>query len=233
MKKENMKSGENAALRQKAEGQLKKKRAAKVAPLTEADTMKLVHELEVHQIELEMQNEELRLVRDKAETAVEKYTTLYDFAYTGYFTLNSDGKIFWLNLTGARMLGKERSNLVNRYFKNYITLDTLADFNDFFLKVFKTNSKESCEVRMIIAGNPSMFVHIEGILSEDEHKCLLTLFDITKRKHTEEILKLKVNELEQFNELMKVSDLRMNKLMKEINLLLIKMGEKEKFKIAE
>ena len=232
MKNENINSADFAWLRQKAEEKLKKKHAFKVAHLTKADTVKLVHELEVHQIELEMQNEELRLLRDKAKTAAEKYNALYDFAYTGYFTVGTNGNIFWLNLSGAMMLGRDRSNLVNRYFKNYITLDTLADFNDFFLKVFQTNSKVSCEVRIINAGNPSIFVHIEGILSEDEHKCLITMVDITKRKRAEEILKHKAHELEQFNDLMEVSDVQMSELKKEINFLLIKLGEKEKFLIA-
>jgi PAS domain S-box-containing protein len=232
MKNENINSADFALLRQKAEEKLKKKHAFKLAQLTEADTVKLVHELEIHQIELELQNEELRLVRDKAKTATEKYTALYDFAYTGYFTLNSKGKIFWLNLSGAKMLGRDRSNLVNRYFQKYITLDTLADFNDFFLKIFQDNSKVSCEVRIINAGNPSIFVLIEGVLSENEHKCLITMVDITKRKRAEEILQYKAHELEQFNDLMEISDVQMNELKKEINFLLIKMGEKEKFLIA-
>ena len=182
MKNENINSADFAWLRQKAEEKLKKKHAFKVAHLTKADTVKLVHELEIHQIELEMQNEELRLLRDKAKTAAEKYNALYDFAYTGYFTVGTNGNIFWLNLSGAMMLGRDRSNLVNRYFKNFITLDTLVD--------------------------------------------------ITKRKRAEEILKHKAHELEQFNDLMEVSDVQMSELKKEINFLLIKLGEKEKFLIA-
>jgi PAS domain-containing protein len=232
MKKENVKSDEVASLRQKAEGKLIRNHAAKVGSPTEADTMKLIHELELGQRELEMQGEELRLVREKAKTATEKYTALYDFAFTGYFTLNPDGKIFWLNLSGARMLGKERSNLVNKNFRHYITLDTLADFNDFFLKVFQTNSKEFCEVRMIITGNPAIFVQIQGILSEEEQKCFITLVDITRCKRAEEILKQKALELEQFNDLVEASDLQTIELKKEINLLLKKLGEKEKFKVT-
>ena len=232
MKNEKMKSAGMGVLRHKAEVQLKKKHLVKVVPLTEADTMKLIHELEIHQIELGLQNEELQLERDKAKIAAEKFNLLYEDAYTGYFTLIPDGRIFWLNLSGARMLGKERSKLVNKFFKKYVTLDTLAEFNDFFLNVFETNSNVSCEVRMIITGSPSIYVHIEGILSRDEHKCLLTLVDITKRKRAEEALQLKAMDLDKFNDLMEVSELRMYELKSKINMLLKKLGEKERFKIS-
>lgn len=251
MKKEKINSTEAALLREKAEEQLKNKHSVKAKHLaphnaqpaqpaqslskgqSEADSTKLVHELEVYQIELEMQNEELRLARDKAETATEKYTAIYDFAYTGFFTLNSDGKISELNHSGARMLGRERSNLIGSDFRLFVTIDTKSDFNDFFRKVFETNSKGTCEARLIVKGNPSIFVHIEGIVSGDEDKCLVTVVDITKRKQAEGILKLKAHEFELFNELMETNDQQMNELKKEINHLLKKLGEKEKFKIDE
>lgn len=71
--------------------------------------MKLIHELEAHQIDLEMQNQELQLAKEReAELATEKYIELYDFAPSGYFTLTKEGKIIDLNLTGAKMLGNER-----------------------------------------------------------------------------------------------------------------------------
>jgi hypothetical protein len=231
MKNENIQSADEALLRKQAEEKLKKKRMPKVAHLTEGDMVKLVHELDVHRIELEMQNEELRIIRDKAKTATEKYSALYDFTSSGYFTLDTDCRISWLNLSGARLLGRERSNLVNKYFKNYITLDTLGVFNDFFLKLFNNNGKETCEVRMIIFKKPSAFVQIEGILSEDGHKCLITMVDITRRKSAEEMLNHKVHELRQFNDLMVISDLEMIGLKKEINLLLQKLGEKNKFRL--
>ena len=77
-------------LRRKAEEQLKKKQKKADQPIIEADVKKLLHELQVHQIELEMQNEELTLANLTAETALKKYTMLYDFAPMGYFTLDSE-----------------------------------------------------------------------------------------------------------------------------------------------
>jgi PAS domain S-box-containing protein len=139
----------------------------------------------VHQAELEMQNEELRLAVDKAATA----TALYDFAPSGYFALNGDSVIIQLNLSGAKLLGKERSRLISSNIKQYIARDTLLIFHDFFLKIFETNSKQECEVRLIIQGNPSIFVHLEGIISENEQNCLLTMVNITDRKQTNEALR--------------------------------------------
>ena len=264
MKKEKMNSTEalpdndmqaGLSLREKAEGQLKKKHSLKAKHLTEsnakpvrsqrsiepvgmskgseADTMKLIHELEVYQIELEMQNEELKIASAKAETATEKYTAIYDFAFTGYFTLDSYGNICELNHSGARMLGRERSTLIKNNFTQFVTIDTRPVFNDFFRKVFETNSKETCELRLIVKGNPSIFVHIEGIVSGDEEKCLVTVVDVTRRKQAEGILQLKAHEFELFNELMETNDQQMTELKKEINQLLKKLGEKEKFEINE
>ena len=177
------------SLRQKAEEHIQKKGLGKTSTLNyrtngiqfEADTMKLLHELEVHQIELEMQNEELRFAVNKAATA----TALYDFAPAGYFTLSRVGTIGQLNLSGALLLGKDRSDFVDSNFMLFITQDTLPVFHDFFVKIFAANSKVACEVRLIIKGNPSKYVHLEGIVSEDGQNCLLTAVDITDRKNYE------------------------------------------------
>lgn len=256
MNKDRKNSTEGPSLREKAEEQLKKKRSVKAKPLTgnarieqssgeqparslskgslsEADIMKLVHELEVYQIELEMQNEELKLASEKAETATEKYTAIYDFAYTGYFTLDADGNICELNHSGARMLGKERTKLLKDNFKQLVTIDTRSEFDDFFLKVFETTTKQSCDVRLIVKGTPAIYAHIEAIISGDEDKCLVTVVDTTKRMQAEGILKLKDHEYELFNELMIVSDKQMIELKKEINHLLNKLGEKDKFRFDE
>ncbi len=116
MKNEIKNTDDATLLRQKAEQLFKDKHSEKITEQTsgteanrnEADTLKLLYELEVHQIELEMQNEQLQLANQKAEANAEKYTNLYDFAPSGYFTLDSNCNICELNLNGAKMLGKER-----------------------------------------------------------------------------------------------------------------------------
>ena len=146
-------------LRIKAEEKLKeKKKAAK--PVIEADVKKLLHELQVHQIELEMQNEELREANETAETALKKYTMLYDFAPLGYFTLEKDGSISELNFTGAEMLGDRRVSLVNSNFKLFVSEGSQSVFNKFFSKVFTSNIKESCEVMLGYDGKPLCSVYM-------------------------------------------------------------------------
>ncbi len=162
----------------------------------EADLLKLIHELEVHQIELEMQNEELVIAKEKAELAEEKYTELYDFAPSGYLSLSKDGKITELNFAAARMLGKERLRLVTRNFALLVSEGTRPVFNAFFQLVCTGNEKQSCEVTLATEGNPAVagqvlpnYVSISGILSQNGGLCQLNLVDITERKQAEMALK--------------------------------------------
>ena len=98
-----------AELRHRAEDLLHAKTVDVRIPRTEAESQRLLHELEVHQIEMEMQNAELLKSRDEAETVSEKYSDLYDYAPVGYFTLDRNGVIRAANLTGASLLGIKRA----------------------------------------------------------------------------------------------------------------------------
>ncbi len=169
-------------LRKKAEEKLKRKEKQMEEPIQEIDIKKLLHELQVHQIELEMQNEELRQAYDLAETALKKYTLLFDMAPVGYFTLNSEGSILDLNFSGADMLGERRFSLVNSNFKLFVSKDSLSVFNDFLTKVFASNTKESCEVMLGYDNNPLCQMYMEGIVIEYENKCLLSVIDISDFK---------------------------------------------------
>jgi hypothetical protein len=111
---------------------------------------------EVHQIELEIQKEELRRAEEKATTIADKFTAMYDFAPLGYFALDCDGKICELNLNGAKLVGKERSLLVNSNFRLFVQQDTLTVFNDFLGKVFATNCQHTCEAKLTTKDNPLM-----------------------------------------------------------------------------
>ena len=198
MKKEKKNSPEDALLRQKAEEQLKKLFSSlpskkiphqeEAAPLPETDSAKLLYDLQVHQTALEIQNEELLQTKDKAAAATDKFAALYNFAPAGYFTLDRDGIIRELNHSGIRLLGQKRSSLLNSTFKQFVTRDTQAAFNEFLVKVFKTCSKQACEVRLLVQLNPSCFVQLEGIVGEDEQQCLVTAVDITDLKQAKEAL---------------------------------------------
>ncbi len=180
-------------LRQKAEELLKKKSSKTASPFSEVESLRLIHELEVHQIELELQNEELLLARVAAEVANDKYIGLYELAPSGYFTLSVKGEIIELNLNGAKMLGKDRQHLKSSLFGFFVSEETKPIFSLFLEKAFKSKAKESCEVMMDSAGNLPFHVLLTGVVSDDEKHCLVTAMDITERKQAEKT----VNESEE------------------------------------
>ncbi|MCG6190936.1 MULTISPECIES: PAS domain-containing protein [Maribellus] len=166
-------------LRKKAEEVLKEKQQKGSIP-EETDTKRLLHELQVHQIELEMQNEELRLAYITAETALKKYTMLFDLSPMGYFTLDSDGAICELNFMGAEMLGERHFSLIDSNFKLFISEDSKPVFNNFFKKIYTSNAKEFCEVILGYDKKTLCSVYMEGVVTEDDQKCLLSVVDISK-----------------------------------------------------
>jgi len=116
------------SLRQTAEKMAMSSTAKCITHLSHADIIKQTHELQVHQIELELQQEELVAAREQALAAAEKYTELFDFAPTGYFTLNQDGKIVDCNLCGSQLLDVERSRLKNKLLGAFITNDAKPSY---------------------------------------------------------------------------------------------------------
>jgi two-component system, chemotaxis family, sensor kinase Cph1 len=188
-KKNKIGSSENISIRKKAEAILEKKILQVDRSLSEADSLKLLHELQVHQIEIEIQNEELRAERDKAETASKKYfdlySEIYDFTPTGYFTLSAEGNICEVNLRGSKLFGIDRSRLINSNFRFFLSLDSRLIFNDFLNRVFENNSNASCDITIERRDAPPVFAYIEGTLSENDNRCLATVVDITDRKKAE------------------------------------------------
>jgi len=145
---------ESADLSQKAENLLKKKVSQSLSRFFEAEVLKLIHELEVHHIELEMINDEFSLSKEnEAELATSKYIELYDFAPIGYFTLSKEGRILELNLTGASFLSKERSILVNSRFGFFVSENSRPVFNRFLDKAINSKFRDACELTLTIAGH--------------------------------------------------------------------------------
>ena len=188
MKKNTENKSTTETLRQKAEELLKMKSSKTASSLSEVESLRLIHELEVHQIELELQNEELGRAWADAEVVNDKYIRLYDFAPLGYFTLSGKGEIIELNLTGARMLGKDRQYLKSSLFGFFVSDATKQVFNLFLEKAFRTKAKESCEITLISSGNRPVFVHLSGIVTVNQDQCLVTMIDITERKLAEDAL---------------------------------------------
>ncbi|MGZ3579635.1 MAG: PAS domain S-box protein [Syntrophales bacterium] len=133
-----------------------RKRAEKKIPVSPDKTVKMyppgiqevIHELHVHQIELEMQNEALR--KPQAETAESqyKYSDLYDFAPVGYFTLDKKGRIIEANVTGASLLGAEKRSLAKQPFQRFITPGHLSIFQSHLQNVYETRSKQICKLKL-------------------------------------------------------------------------------------
>ena len=167
-------------LRKEAERLLNEKHRKNAEELKDADMNKLLHELQVHQIELEMQNEELRQAYETAEKALKKYTMLFDLSPLGYFSLDADGTICELNFTGADMLGERRFSLIDTNFKLFISEESKTVFNNFFKKIYASNAKESCKVMLGYDDKQLCQVYMEGVVTEDEQKCLLSVVDISK-----------------------------------------------------
>lgn len=169
-------------LRLKAEEKLTENKNNTTVPVLEADVKKLLHELQVHQIELEMQNEELRQTNEVAEAALKKYTMLYDFAPMGYFTLDPDGIICELNFTAAELLGEKRFTLLNANFKLFVSEISMPTFNKFFKSVYSTMSKESCEITLAYNQVQLCKVYMDGVVTGEDHQCLLSVVDISDFK---------------------------------------------------
>lgn len=142
---------ESTGLRARAETHLRleKRKAGSPTRQTAIDGRRLLHELQVHQIELEMQNAELVESRNELETLLEKFTDLYDFAPTGYFTLDHQGRILEVNLTGSVMLGTERSSLKKSPLSRFIETSCRPEFMSFLEKVRSSSGKQVCEAKLL------------------------------------------------------------------------------------
>ena len=154
----------------------------------------LMHELRVHQIELEMQNEELRRVNQEAEQQRRRYQNLYDFAPVGYFTLNDRGTILELNLTGASLLGAPRDVLIHRSFAGFLDQESGDRFELFRRRIVSGGTREQCEVRLSGTGLLPRWLLLECQVNLDVdtpgQDIRLVTIDITSHKQAEELLRI-------------------------------------------
>ena len=175
-------------LRKQAEKRLLE-RGADIANMPLEDINELIHELEVHQIELEMQNEELRQAHLDLEAARDKYTDLYDFAPVGYFSISDKGLILGANLVGATMLGMERGKLTGRRLSQFITKDYQDVFYLHRQKLFQTKTKQVCELKITKKDGIEFYAQLESSPVKDEtgncSSIRFSLSDITERKRVE------------------------------------------------
>jgi len=177
-----------AELRRKAEHRLGQRKGKPLEGLSENDVRSLVHELQVHQIELEMQNEELLRAQSAAEEVSRKYTDLFDFAPTGHFLWDERGTIREINLAGAALLGLDRKVAIKKRFGQFVVLEDRPAFAAFCQCALSADARQMCEVKILKDGQ-TVDVLVEGIATQDpqgqERLCRAAVIDISLQKRAD------------------------------------------------
>ncbi len=178
-------------LRKRAERMLsEKKDSAQKTP--SGDLKRLIHELRVHQVELEMQNEELRKAQVEIERSRSRYVDLYDFAPDGHFTFDQTGLVKELNLSGAKLLGIERSLIIDKPFRLFIDPEYADTFTSHRLSVSKTAERQRCELKLVRMDKTSFFASMESTATHDNTGnsawIRSAIVDITELKQKEQTL---------------------------------------------
>ncbi|HMQ51703.1 MAG TPA: PAS domain S-box protein [Anaerolineae bacterium] len=180
-----MDSTEFTQLRRQAEEILNQERI-NFQQETIQDLQKLVHELRVHQIELELQNEELRQAHYDLEASRDRYSSLFDFAPVGYFTIDQQGIILEANLTTTTLLGYERRALINQPFTRFIASKDQDAYYLFQRALFSHRTPHTCELNFVKKNGSIFDGRLEALITQDHRDelphCLLVLIDITERR---------------------------------------------------
>lgn len=167
------------------------------------DVQRLVHLLQVHQVELEHQNEELRITQQELEVSRNKYVNLFDFSPIPYFTLNSDGLIKEVNLSAGKMFGTDRKKLIGKNLILFIQQNERDIFKLFLNSIFSSPIKHSCELTIKNKEKRLFHVLLEGLKIEDTMEtdpgCQVALIDLTDYKRVEDSLKKSTEELKILN----------------------------------
>ena len=161
----------------------------------------VLHELRVHQIELEMQNEELRRAQDELEASRERYFDLYDLAPVGYLTISEQGLILEANLTAAKMLGVARGALVKQRLTSFILPEDEDIYYRHLRRLFATGAPQVDDLRMAKSGG-FFWARVQTVAAEDAGRarvCRTVISDITESKRAEEALKTTHAELQHFS----------------------------------
>ena len=180
-----LQDSQNKALRRTVEELLRTTRQD-VAALPVDDVQELVHELQVHQIELEMQNEALRQAQEELEQSHERYRALYDQAPMGYLSVDSAGLIREANIMAGFLLGEARDLLVGRQIGEFLDAGSRDDFEKHKAAAFRTGSRQVCQLRT--AGDETLALQVTSQTDKEGKLCRLTLADITLMKRMEKRL---------------------------------------------
>lgn len=148
------------------------------SPDTAADALKLLHELQVHQVELELQEEELRRSVVELEAALYRQVQLYDFAPAGCFTVDRSASVLELNRNGARLLGFERDALLGRTLDSFVERDSSPVLHAALMRVAEGAEGEGCELRFIARNGVSKTVHASVGPDPSGHRFLIACVEV-------------------------------------------------------
>jgi len=192
-------------LRRRAEASLASRVPPASAPLSLIETQRLLHEMQVCQIELEMQNDELLQARDTLAVSAARYTDLYDFAPVGYVTLDRGGAIVEANLAAAKLLGSERARLTGRRFATFVAEADRPAVDNCIGAAHLAQVQQACEV--LLADNDApRAVRVEVTRSEHGTACQVVLHDVSARRHQEAEMRLLEACVAQLNDIVLVTD---------------------------
>jgi len=195
MAKKPDKSTKGTELRRQAEEQLCATRRD-VAAMPVKDVQQLVYELQVHQIELDMQNEELRRTQLELEAARDRYMDLYDFSPAGHLTLDMCGTIVECNLRAATLLGLNRQELIGQSLLRFMEAEDQAIFQRHCREAVKAGAQKTFELQFRNESGVSRWLCLESLAVQEEGGRIahrrVALLDITDRKQVEEQFRLVV-----------------------------------------
>ncbi|MEW6138560.1 MAG: PAS domain S-box protein [Thermodesulfobacteriota bacterium] len=164
-----------------------------VSTLSPENLSRLIRELQVSQVEVKMQNSELRQVHEELKQARDKYVTLYDSAPVGYFTLSKEGLILEANLTGAHLLGRPRDSLIRTPFSSYVAKDSYGTYYWHLKQVFTGKSREVCEIDVERVDGSRFPARLESAPAAGEdtrlQSCRTVISDISALKRAEQALR--------------------------------------------
>jgi PAS domain S-box-containing protein len=155
-------------LRERAEAMLPTTRT-EISAVPAEEVQRSVHELQIHQMELELQNQKLREAQLELAESRDRYADLFEFAPVGYVTLNEEGQILEANLTAATMLGVERGGLLRKTISTFVSRVSQDTCNRHHQAVFTSETKHSCEIEMRKADGKVLVVRLESFAFGPEH----------------------------------------------------------------
>jgi PAS domain S-box-containing protein len=159
------------------------------APAIEKDVELLLQELQVHQIELEMQNDELRNANEQLEQQQIRFSGIYDLAPIGYLILDQNGLIEEVNNAGVALLGHMRGRLQGKRLITFVANEDRDDFYRFYRNLLTTQQRQVCQLKMITEEDHTFYAQIEGTaiqpFANNPLQCYLAIVDITERITTE------------------------------------------------